>query len=712
MTHKKGIKLILRLTTIVTLVMVATSMFIIHAMAAVTTSWTPTDTGLILSSTLLESKTNITKTSDNYFVIVWADDRNGSWDIFGQKLNAAGDEQWSAGGIGLVTGAGNQPSSNADRKISIIPDKEGGIILSWVDQNDSNSVYVRKVNSLGTTDWTVGPIGTLASVPTLLEDGQGGAYLTYQASVESPPLSENYSSNIYATHIDGTFGQIDWNDNIPVEVAVTTHDESNPQVVRSSDGIIITYRHYYQQDFNEYFGLRTTKIASTGNIHPDWNPFVTTIPDSLIPIDNHRAAPDGQNGVTITYQHNYSDIKAQRINVNYQTFNIEPLWGTTGINVANTSGTQEQPQIIYDNFDGFIIIWEDNSATPREIYAQKINLDGSTNWAVNGILISNDGMDKYLPSIFSNGGSGAIIAYITADSGITRSDLKAQLITSSGTRQWGAGGTFVETEAGITFDLYPVMTDNGSGGAVVTWLRETSLGGASQIHTQYLDESQGATCLDPGGSRFCGTQIISSSTLTFTDIPDSFNYGLIQSGAISHICASGSSLASPSYICSTDQTPPPGPEHLLKIYDNRDSGGFIVNLTPGENTFTDGIHAIPLTNLYVLTTLPETPPEGQNNNGITYNATGEQGIIAPAFVNEFTPDFVDISDPDEYTTRASASQFGNGAVLLMDGTLSENLGRNGYFSTYVNYYLKIDANQEPGNYALLMTYDLMDSSTI
>jgi hypothetical protein len=230
------------------------------------------------------------------------------------------------------------------------------------------------------------------------------------------------------------------------------------------------------------------------------------------------------------------------------------------------------------------------------------------------------------------------------------------------------------------------------------------------LYAQYITDPSAGLCMDPNDRQFCATQTILPYTLTFTDIPDSFNFGQIQTGATNHICNNGPNATNSLYQCSSSQSPIANTDDLLKIYDNRNSGGFVVTLSTGINSFTDGQNSIPLSNLYMLTTLPQIPEQGINEDGITYNATGSRNIYAPAYVNEFEPDSLDISNSETYTSRTSVTQFGSNPLVLMDGSLDADLGREGYFSQYVNFYLKVDATQAPGNYALILTYDLTDST--
>lgn len=202
-----------------------------------------------------------------------------------------------------------------------------------------------------------------------------------------------------------------------------------------------------------------------------------------------------------------------------------------------------------------------------------------------------------------------------------------------------------------------------------------------------------------GSNQFCGTQIISSSTLTFQDIPDTFNFGTINSGSAQDLF--------------NNENPPganqPAADDLLQIFDDRNSGGFTVTLDP-DGLFDDenGVETIPLDNLYIVTSLDETDPG--NNAGVTYGAgfSGDTNVSAPLYVDVDTDD---LTDTATYTGLAPGSQFGGAPLTILDGTLSSAQGRDGTMSTFANFYLHIDPTQPDGSYSLVLTYTLTDSTT-
>lgn len=197
-----------------------------------------------------------------------------------------------------------------------------------------------------------------------------------------------------------------------------------------------------------------------------------------------------------------------------------------------------------------------------------------------------------------------------------------------------------------------------------------------------------------GSNQFCGSQTISSSTLTFQDIPDTFNFGTITEGSAQDLF--------------NNATPPdanePGADDLLQILDDRNSGGFTVTVDP-DGTFIEetATYTIPLANLFMVTSLDETDPG--NVGGITYGAgfSGDQTVSSPLYVDV---DSVSLTDTGTYSTN-----FGSAPVVIMDGTLSSGSGRDGTMSVFTSFYLNIPASQEPGSYALKLTYTLTDSTT-
>jgi hypothetical protein len=277
-------------------------------------------------------------------------------------------------------------------------------------------------------------------------------------------------------------------------------------------------------------------------------------------------------------------------------------------------------------------------------------------------------------------------------------------------------------------------------------------------------------CSDMGTEEFCGRQMITAPTLRFTNIPDSFDFPPINMyDTMSAIPATqeqepsgtqtaeetqapaetqpatdtqpvtsepeplsmadyglaqvfsdipGREIFPPIDVSSTalnvynnsDAANQPALADLLGIQDNRNSGGFEVQLQT-VGTFTDGTHTIPLGNLFIATSVsspvysvPATDtayPCPATNCGVIYGTSvGTRGILAPA-----DSEGNGLGMPGTYT-----SDFGSGAVVLMDGGLPSTQGRNGYMYQFLNYYLNVPAFQAAGDYAVKLTFTLIDDT--
>jgi|GEM_PF-2690480 len=305
------------------------------------------------------------------------------------------------------------------------------------------------------------------------------------------------------------------------------------------------------------------------------------------------------------------------------------------------------------------------------------------------------------------------------------------------------------TTAGGIFDQICTTNDcvDAVPGATVTDLQQdmeysfrvtpsNAEGTAESSNIAYLTISGPCSGMETG--EFCGEQVISSPILRFTNIPTSFNFPPItfyateaEATAEPEILTAadygkaqlmttdvpGTGTFPPIDISSTAQhvynnnnpATQPALADLLGIQDDRNSGGFEVQVQT-SGTFTDGTHTIPLSNLFVATSIsgvyavPATDtayPCPATNCGVIYGTSiTEKGILAPA-----DSEGNGLGMPGTYD-----SNFGGGAIVLMDGGLPSTKGRDGYVYQFINYYLNVPAFQAAGDYAVKLTFTLVDDT--
>jgi hypothetical protein len=112
-------------------------------------------------------------------IVSWFDYRNGNYDIFAQRIDAAGAVQWTADGVALSTVAGEQAYP------TIISDVAGGAIVTWRDRGgDDYDIYTQRISGAGAIQWAPNGVALCAAPddqydPTIAPDGAGGTIITW-----------------------------------------------------------------------------------------------------------------------------------------------------------------------------------------------------------------------------------------------------------------------------------------------------------------------------------------------------------------------------------------------------------------------------------------------------------------------------------------------------------------------------------------------------
>ncbi len=122
----------------------------------------------------------------NGAIVAWSELRNGTYDIFASRIDAAGLIQWAFNGNSVTSAAGHQGGAFPP---SIVADGTGGAIIAWHDGRDglANHVYAQRMSSFGTSLWTPDgiPVCTAPDAqgyPTLISDAAGGAVIAWHTA--------------------------------------------------------------------------------------------------------------------------------------------------------------------------------------------------------------------------------------------------------------------------------------------------------------------------------------------------------------------------------------------------------------------------------------------------------------------------------------------------------------------------------------------------
>ena len=211
------------------------------------------------------------------------------------------------------------------------------------------------------------------------------------------------------------------------------------------------------------YGISVQRVNSSGDFQ--WNEGGVIVSPPLSNTMGLDICEDNNGGAIITWNDyaNYN-IYAQKINSSGHL-----QWDNNSIPISTAAERQINPQICSDGTGGAIIVWRDYrdgsepSNTLYDVYAQRVNSTGHTQWTQDGILIYENedfGYSGFLPKIMSDNEGGAIVSWHGNNT------IYAQKINATGHIQWITNGLAI----GKIYQNFPTMTSDGLGGAIFAWV--------------------------------------------------------------------------------------------------------------------------------------------------------------------------------------------------------------------------------------------------
>jgi len=172
------------------------------------------------------------------------------------------------------------------------------------------------------------------------------------------------------------------------------------------------------------------------------------------------------------------NIYAQRINLDGAL-----LWGPSGVPVATMAGKQDSPFIASDGLGGAIVIWNNycNQYYPNNfgIWSQRLDASGQPLWPSEGIPIETSCWLGDRTGIIPDFAGGAIVFW-NAGSLSYGTILMAQKLDSLGNALWEIPGKPISESAYKCIN--PRAIPDGEGGAAFSWERVPKLPDHSEIY--------------------------------------------------------------------------------------------------------------------------------------------------------------------------------------------------------------------------------------
>ncbi|MFX1391444.1 MAG: hypothetical protein ACFE9Z_15375 [Promethearchaeota archaeon] len=179
---------------------------------------------------------------------------------------------------------------------------------------------------------------------------------------------------------------------------------------------------------------------------------------------------------------------------------IVQSWEITGNGVCNAPEDQIVPSIVATSDGGVIIVWMDSrNLVDTDLYAQKLDSFGNTEWTINGVPICTASAHQSSPEVCTDGAGGAIVVWSDWRPSPDY-DLYAQKIDSSGNIVWDSNGVVIcnATSKQMNFRI----CSDGVGGAIVVWQDDRPGTNIFDIYAQRINQD-GDTLWDDNGTIVC-----------------------------------------------------------------------------------------------------------------------------------------------------------------------------------------------------------------
>lgn len=233
------------------------------------------------------------------------------------------------------------------------------------------------------------------------------------------------------------------------------------------------------------------------NARPDW----PCRGDMAVPVStnagnqwNAHLVSDGGNGSIIAWQDRRNGL-TDKIYLQKMSSSGSALWTGGGIQIASTGGFQYYPQLIADGSGGAFIVWQDNRDNlDYDVYVQHVSANGVMQWYPNGTLVCNAVGHQYNPQIAPDGRGGIVVSWQDRRSG--QFDIYAQRFDADGRSQWSGNGQVVCSSPND--QLEPKMLPDGTGGAIMTWIDFRSGNGFTDVYCQRLNSGGSPMWLNQG----------------------------------------------------------------------------------------------------------------------------------------------------------------------------------------------------------------------
>lgn len=493
---------------------------------------------------------------DDGAVIVWEDNRNGNSDIYAQRIDKHGANQWQTGGVKIC-------GSNGDQIHPVLcTDGNGGAIIAWADdRNGAGDVYCQKIRRDGVIMWADNGVKVSTEATGLTTSLQ---YPAIQHSGSGAIVACNTTNSVKCLKLNA-FGEYEWglsggnylrtvgtgfSANTATGIEMCPDGGNGAHCVWSAwDGLTHGHKIYAQH------------INSDGTMHWSGSMGKRVCNNAQGHQKKPRIVSDEAAGCEIVWEDGRRDTNTVTGRPNHDIYcerldwSGSNMWNSNGHPVCTDTADQTNPNCIADTWEGIHIVWQDyrnydagpDSGLGVNLYCQNVDFNGNRRWTHNGVQaailcdVSKAQDPRYNPQICANDDIGGfMLSWIgysdTTGHTLNNFGIYAQRMNYNGAHQWfpttpGVSGhpngarvcLATGDKHSVTMCNNRSVTDQGgedNSGAVIAWTDDRAFGSSGEdIFAQHIKSTSDLGDLHSGGNN--GTQ--SDRPILNQNRPNPFN---------------------------------------------------------------------------------------------------------------------------------------------------------------------------------------------
>ncbi len=338
-------------------------------------------------------------------------------------------------------------------------DGAGGIIVCWKDaRTDAGDIYAQRVNGFGVVQWTVNGVIICDAANTQTENVIISDGAGGAIIAWSDGRTVANSDDIFAQRVNAS-GVTQWTAD-GVQLTAAAGEQRTPAMIFLLGGAIVVWDDR-RSGTADIYGRR---LGMSGSL--SWNANGTAICTAAGSQTVPKMINDASTGAIITWQDARgasNDIYAQRVNSAGTS-----QWTADGVSICAAIGSQVSPLLIADGGGGAVVAWADARVVSYQPYVQRVNSSGVAQWASDGVALCGTGSDSQI-TLAGDGASGAIVAWMDYRAGGSFATAYARRVDSGGTALWQADGTALTTFPTTGGGNLIVSVSDAAAGAIVSW---------------------------------------------------------------------------------------------------------------------------------------------------------------------------------------------------------------------------------------------------